>query len=296
MRRYPLYIFDLDGTLWRGWEAIPGAVETVAQLRAEGAQIRYLTNNSSTERKDYVHKLRQLGFEAELHEVYSSATGSASRLIELGMRTVHVLGEPGLVNTLCEAGLVVVNADGEGVIQPDLSLDNSGAELLTPPPPPGEGREGAHAPRSSEETLNLGKEAADALLVGICRRLTYPLLNAAMQAGLKGARFFATNADKTFPMEGGALMPGAGSIVAAVEACVGSQAEVLGKPHPYLVELILRESGVRPEDALAVGDRFDTDILSGQAAGCDTFLVLTGVEKEAPEGQAWAEDVRGLLN
>jgi 4-nitrophenyl phosphatase len=285
VRRYPLYIFDLDGTLWRGWEAIPGAMETVAQLRAEGSQIRYLTNNSSTERKDYVHKLRGLGFEASLEEVYSSATGSASKLVELGMRTVHVLGEPGLVNTLREAGLFVTNADEQGAIQPDLSLDNANAETLNRPPV----GEAPSEPRSRET-------GPDALLVGICRRLTYPLLNAAMQAGLKGARFFATNADMTFPMEGGALMPGAGSIVAAVEACIGRSPEVLGKPHPYLVELILREAGVRPSDALCVGDRLDTDILSGQAAGCDTLLVLTGVEKEALEGQAWAEDVRGLLN
>lgn len=291
MRRYPLYIFDLDGTLWRGWEAIPGAVETVNLLRAEGSQIRYLTNNSSTERKDYVHKLRGLGFEASVEEVYSSATGSASRLVELGMRTVHVLGEPGLVNTLREAGLVVVNADEQGAIQPNLV---TGLGPVTPPPPRGEGREGAHA-TSLGEVAYRSKEGPDALLVGICRRLTYPLLNAAMQAGLKGARFFATNADKTFPMESGTLMPGAGSMVAAVEACIGRPPEVLGKPHPYLVELILREAGVRPSDALCVGDRLDTDILSGQAAGCDTFLVLTGVEKEAPKGQMWADDVRGLI-
>ncbi len=258
-RRYPLYIFDLDGTLFRGNEPIPGAAETVAQLRREGAKIRYLTNNSSTTRADYQAKLDRLGFAAAEQEIYSSATGSASRLQELGTTTVFVVGEPGLITTLQQAGIQVLNVDDEGKAGPSQSA-------VEP----------------------------EALLVGICRTFTYALLSAAMQVGLRGAKFFATNTDATYPMEGGKQIPGAGSIVSAVATCLGREPEVFGKPHPYLVKLILREAGVTPSDALVVGDRYETDIVAGKNAGCDTLLVLTGVTQEPLPGQTWATNLSVL--
>src|SRR3954468_12644050 len=103
MRAYSLYILDLDGTLYRGNEVLPGAVETVAALRKRGATIRFLTNNSGQTRANYVDKLRRMGFEAVASEVYSSATGTATHCAELGLKTIFVCGEPGLVTTLREA-------------------------------------------------------------------------------------------------------------------------------------------------------------------------------------------------
>lgn len=260
MRRYPLYIFDLDGTLYRGEEAIPRAAEVVTRLRSDGAAIRFLTNNSSTAPDDYKKKLNRLSIEAEKSEIYSSGTGSAARLRELEIRTVFVLGEPGLVAMLRAAGLDVVNADDDGRVQ----------ALAAKP---------------------------DALLVGICRTFSYKLLNSAMQAGLSGARYFATNTDKTFPVEEGRTVPGAGSIVAAVSACLGREPEeVFGKPSPYLIELTLQEGGFEPADALVIGDRYETDIVAGQNAGCDTLMVLTGVQNEAPAGVRSADSLSILLD
>jgi 4-nitrophenyl phosphatase len=57
----------------------------------------------------------------------------------------------------------------------------------------------------------------------------------------------------------------------------------------------MEEAGLSPEEVLAVGDRLDTDIESGRRAGCDTFLVLTGVEQVAPEGQQHGATLRSLL-
>jgi len=249
MRRYPLYIFDLDGTLFRGNQPIPDAVEAVRHLRSEGAQIRYLTNNSSTTRAVYKDKLESMGYEAHEQEIYSSATGSASRLQELHIQTVFVLGEPGLVETLEQSDLEVV--------------------------PP--------------------NQHPEALLVGICRTLTYDLLNDAMQVGLSGARFFATNTDSTYPLEGGAEVPGAGSIVAAVRTCLGREPEVFGKPNPYLIDLILQEASLKPADALVIGDRYETDILAGINAACDTLHVLTGVNRSSPKGQASTSTLLDLV-
>lgn len=256
---FRLAIFDLDGTLYRGDEAIPHAVETVAELKRRGVLVRYLTNNSSQTREFFAEKLSRMGFEAKPCEIDSSATGTASHLLDEGSRSVYLVGMPGLISTLEEAGLRVVNRGEDG-----------------------------HAIPQGEQ--------ADAVAAGICQEFTYALMDGAMQQLLKGARFVATNADATFPLEGGRLVPGAGSIVAGIRTCSGVEPFVVGKPNPYLLQLAMKEARVSPEETLAIGDRLDTDIESGRRAGCRTHLVLTGVEKTAPEGQSWSPDLRGVLD
>jgi ribonucleotide monophosphatase NagD (HAD superfamily) len=63
-----------------------------------------------------------------------------------------------------------------------------------------------------------------------------------------------------------------------------------------MVTMVLEEAGISPKDSLVVGDRVDTDIASGQAAGCPTHLVLTGVAHAAPNGQSFSQDLSGLLS
>lgn len=115
MRRYPLYILDLDGTLFRGTTPIPGAVETVAALRERGAAVRFLTNNSTQTRVEFSEKLQGLGFDAQSYEVYSSAYGAAERLKGRVTRA-HVVGEAGLVQELASAGIERCDDDVEAVV------------------------------------------------------------------------------------------------------------------------------------------------------------------------------------
>ncbi len=119
-----------------------------------------------------------------------------------------------------------------------------------------------------------------AVVVGICKSFSYDLLNESMQFIRAGATFYATNTDASYPLEGGLEIPGAGSLVAAVRTCSGVEPIVVGKPEPFLVEMILRDAGVPPEDALVVGDRPETDLESARRAGCRGLLVLTGVVRE----------------
>ena len=137
-------------------------------------------------------------------------------------------------------------------------------------------------------------EDPDAVVVGICRNFTYELLSQAMQCIRSGAKFVATNTDPTYPVEGGRFIPGAGSIVAAVQTCSETTPFVVGKPNPFLIELILEEAGVAAKDALVIGDRMDTDIAAGERAKCQTLLVLTGAVSEAPEGQSYLPSVAEL--
>jgi len=102
-----------------------------------------------------------------------------------------------------------------------------------------------------------------------------------------GAIWIATNLDSTFPTASG-IAPGNGSLVDAVRNAVGRPPDgVGGKPDRAMMDrTIAVVPGVRP---LLVGDRYDTDIAAGIAAGIPTMLVLTGVS--AP-GDVWRSDIR----
>ncbi len=254
MRQYKLYIFDLDGTLYRGAVAIPHAVEVVNELKKRGAGIRYLTNNSGQTRTFYQAKLTGLGFPCEENEIYSSALGAAQICLDKGYRSAFYVGQPGLAQTLKEAGVSVVNREWEQA--------QSGAQVV---------------------------------VAGICRSFTYAWMNSALQQILAGSDFIATNTDATYPIEDGKVEPGAGAIVASIKACSGREPYVVGKPNPFLIDLVIKDAGIKKGEVIAVGDRYETDILSGKNAGVATHLVLTGVTQVAPEGQSWSEDLRGLL-
>lgn len=146
----------------------------------------------------------------------------------------------------------------------------------------------------SRAQITVTDKEPKAAVVGICKSFSYDLLNQAMQHILAGALFIATNTDATYPMEGGQFIPGSGSLVAAVRTCTEQEPVVIGKPEPFLVDMILRDAGVQPSEALVVGDRMDTDIEAGRRAGCQTLLVLTGAAKSAPQGQDWLNSVADL--
>ncbi len=115
MKRYPLYVFDMDGTLFRGEEVLPGAVETVLSLRAAGSQIRYLTNNSTRSAQSYRDKLCRMGFDAQLSDVYTSALAAAESLRGTLSRA-FVVGEDGLSGALEDAGIRSSASEPEAVV------------------------------------------------------------------------------------------------------------------------------------------------------------------------------------
>ncbi|MCS4535023.1 HAD-IIA family hydrolase [Corynebacterium sp. HS2168-gen11] len=92
----------------------------------------------------------------------------------------------------------------------------------------------------------------------------------------KGARYFASNLDSTLPMERG-FMVGNGSMVAAVSHATGVVPQAAGKPEPAMFYSAIKKLGAT--NALAIGDRLNTDIAGGVAAGLDSLHLLTGVSK-----------------
>lgn len=117
----------------------------------------------------------------------------------------------------------------------------------------------------------------DFVVASFDRNFDYEKLDCALQALLKGARFIATNADRTCPVDGG-VVPDCGGIIAAIEAVSGKQLElVVGKPSKLTATAALRILGLPAERCTMIGDRLETDILMGNKAGMQTALVLTGV-------------------
>jgi NagD protein len=108
------------------------------------------------------------------------------------------------------------------------------------------------------------------------RTFVYRKLQIAFDAIRLGARLVATNGDRYCPVPGGGE-PDAAAIIAAIEACTGAVCDpIVGKPSPIMVATIAGMLGLPPERCLMVGDRLETDITMGIAAGMATCLVLTG--------------------
>jgi 4-nitrophenyl phosphatase len=125
-------------------------------------------------------------------------------------------------------------------------------------------------------TLTDDHGEADAVVAGLDRHMTYNRLKEAALAIRNGARFVATNTDRTLPTEIG-LIPGAGAIVGALELATDVAPTVIGKPSAEIFRQALARLGVDCEHVGAVGDRPETDIAGGHAAGLSTIAVLTGV-------------------
>lgn len=136
-----------------------------------------------------------------------------------------------------------------------------------------------------EAGIELVEHGADAVVVGLDRALTYERLERATLEIRAGARFIATNADKTLPTEKG-LTPGAGAIVAAIRAATDTEPTVIGKPHRPLFDLALQLLETSAEQTAMLGDRLDTDIEGAARGGLKTILVLTGVSTAAQAAQS----------
>jgi len=126
-------------------------------------------------------------------------------------------------------------------------------------------------------SLSENPEEIDVVIASFDRTFDYRKLDIGYQALRLGARFFATNADRTCPVAGGEI-PDAAAVIGALEGCSGRKVElVAGKPSSLMVEIVLERLGLQAKDCLMIGDRLETDMLMGKEAGMATALVLTGV-------------------
>ncbi|MFB6113369.1 MAG: HAD-IIA family hydrolase [Halodesulfurarchaeum sp.] len=119
---------------------------------------------------------------------------------------------------------------------------------------------------------------ASVVLLSLDRSFHYDHLTDVLTAEkANGPPLYATNPDRTWPIQGREI-PDCGAIIGAVEAMLDREIDaVMGKPSQTMVDVAMDRLGAEPETSLMVGDRLETDIVMGNAAGMTTVLVLTGV-------------------
>ncbi|MBX7233531.1 MAG: HAD-IIA family hydrolase [Caldilineales bacterium] len=128
-------------------------------------------------------------------------------------------------------------------------------------------------------------EEAQVVIAGLDQQVTYAQLAEASLAIDAGCPFIATNPDLNVPSERG-NMPGAGALLAFLEASSGKKPVVIGKPGLGIFTEALARLGVRAEDTVMLGDRLETDILGGHRAGLRTLCTLTGIASQS-EAEAY---------
>jgi 4-nitrophenyl phosphatase len=127
-----------------------------------------------------------------------------------------------------------------------------------------------------EAGFTLVEDTAEYVVAGMDFNICYERLAQATLLIRAGARFVGTNPDRTFPSERG-IVPGAGSLLAFLEAASGVTPTVIGKPETTMLEQALARLGAHRATTAVLGDRLETDILAGRRAGLLTLLVLSGV-------------------
>ncbi len=183
--------------------------------------------------------------------------------------STHTPGQ--YVTKLAKMGIVIEDSDV-------LTSAQATALYLERIAPPGArvyaiGEEGLRA--ALRDKCTIAEDRASFVVVGMDSELTYEKLRVATLLIRGGARFIATNPDKTLPTEEG-FVPGNGAAIAALEAATGVAPIVVGKPEPAIFDLALARMGVGKGGAAVVGDRLETDILGGRRSGLITILVLSG--------------------
>lgn len=119
----------------------------------------------------------------------------------------------------------------------------------------------------------------DYVIVGETKNYNYASIEKAVRLVFGGAKLIGTNPDMTGPSENG-IVPACRALLSPIELTTGKIAYYLGKPNPLMMKTGIKMLGVNTEDAVIVGDRMDTDIISGIESGIETALVLSGVTNE----------------
>jgi NagD protein len=115
----------------------------------------------------------------------------------------------------------------------------------------------------------------DYVVLGETRTYSFEAITRAIRLVAAGARFIATNPDPSGPSQHG-LLPATGSVAALISTATGRTPYFIGKPNPLMMRSALNRLEAHSETTVMIGDRMDTDIISGLEAGLRTILVSTG--------------------
>ncbi|MGN6250234.1 MAG: HAD-IIA family hydrolase [Marmoricola sp.] len=207
LAEHDLLVLDLDGVVYRGPAAVPGAAEALEEARRAGVGVAFVTNNAARTPEDVAAHLTRLGVRADAADVVTSAQ-AASRLVAEQVpagRSVYVIGGTGLVVALRERGL-----------------------------------------RPVTDLADVGEDGAAAVVQGYGPDMPWRQVVDGAILVRGGTPWVASNTDLTMPTDRG-IGPGNGTLVRLVADYAGRTPVVAGKPEPALLQETLdRVGGRRP--------------------------------------------------
>ncbi|QOU23021.1 hypothetical protein BRETT_003211 [Brettanomyces bruxellensis] len=236
--KYDNFLFDCDGVLWRESSLLPKVAETLKMLRKHNKNLIFVTNNATKSRLQYSKKFEKFGLTVSESEVFGSSYASAVYL-----RDILKLPK--------DKKVWVEGADGL-----EIELQDAGYQTLG----------GTHLP-ALDRPLNMEDK-------------TDPINNIDPEVGavVVGLDPKIIITESLSQCSKGALLPGAGMVVKAVETCVNREGIICGKPSKGMMDAIIKSQNIDKSRSIMIGDRFDTDILFGLNNGLSTLLVLSGIE------------------
>nr|CDS25952.1 4 nitrophenylphosphatase [Hymenolepis microstoma] len=264
LRPYKTFLFDADGTLWDSKGKISGSAEFIRYLKESGRKVLLVSNNSTKSVEEYSVKCQKLGLPLELSEIVCSANITANYLAKQGIKgPVYVVGQSGISKELDKVGIEHFG------IGPDTT------------------------PIGDFDASHL-RDDVSSVIVGFDSYFNYMKVMKATSYILRGSKFYATNEDALLPCDEYAK-PGTGAIVASVRKATGIVPTVFGKPSTTVWDFIKEKYGADEKTSVIVGDRLDTDIQMGKAAGLCTVCVMSGVTSEELLSKVRADPVQAAL-
>ena len=249
--QHDVALLDLDGVVYIGDQAVPGAVDALARARASGMRLAFVTNNASRAPEDVADHLTSLGIPASTGEVVTSSQAGAALLagrLPPGARVLAV-GGPGVALAIADAGLEPVRA---------------------------------HDPAAADVA---------AVLQGFGRDVAWTDLAAAALAIQAGARWTLTNPDVTLPVPGGRAPGNGSLARAVEAAAGRPPDDIAGKPHPALMQASIDRTqarsplavGDRLDTDIAGAARAGIPSLLVLTGIADVASLLSAVPEERPD-------------
>jgi len=262
--KYEGFVFDMDGVLWEGATLIPKARETVEYLMHAGKKVFFVTNNSSATRKQYIAKLKKLGYpELKPEVIYCAAAAVAKYMEHIGYKgKVFVLG-------------------GEGLREELSAVD--GLEILP--------KDYWEASKQFPTPLEMANEEIDfdakCVVMGFDQYFNYWKLGYATRllTGNPDCLFIISNKDKLFPCGGGKRLPGTGAFIEALEMATSRRGHIVAKPGPFIIDDICESFSIPRESLCMIGDNLHTDIDFAISNGIGACMVETGVSQRDQIGR-----------
>jgi 4-nitrophenyl phosphatase len=230
------WLLDIDGTITLGEEALPGAASFFKRLQERSRDHIFLTNNSSHSAAFYMQRFRSLGLPASRRQILTSTDA-----------LVRYLKAIGPADRPCRVFPVGT---------PDFIEDLRLMGIV-----PVFGR----------------RQPIDFVVLGFDTSLVYEKLDIACDYIRRGIPYLAANPDHVCPMPDGYVLPDCGALTAFMETCTETAPlKVIGKPDPYMAEMVLAEYGFDRSELAMVGDRIYTDLAFAKNAGIIGVAVLSG--------------------